>query len=142
MAAKSAGCIRLELGLGIAQPGSHDRQPSQVVGREIDLRSPNVPHWQGIPALRAARVWAHSDSIIGARLRAAGFVTNGDYHYLTTRLGVGRLVCSITLAIGEQRRLAADRDPHCHRHGAPVGAERLRAQRLRTASRLAQASNA
>jgi amidase len=55
--------------------------------KDLAVRQVGVPHWQGVPALRAAGIRARQDSLIGARLRHAGFVTVGTT--TTCQLGWG-----------------------------------------------------
>jgi amidase len=55
--------------------------------KDLAVRQVGVPHWQGVPALRAAGIRARRDSLIGARLRQAGFVTLGTT--ITCQLGWG-----------------------------------------------------
>jgi amidase len=45
--------------------------------KDIAVRQSGVPHWQGVAALRDAGIRARRDSLVGARLRQAGFVTLG-----------------------------------------------------------------
>jgi amidase len=45
--------------------------------KDIAVRQAGVPHWMGVAALKKAGVRAQRDSLVGARLRRAGFVTLG-----------------------------------------------------------------